>query len=130
MPAQFEQVTSFFNLVSAAWKKNDGQAVAATFTDDGTLINPFGQRAQGRGAVAAMYTEYFGGMLRGTSTTITVTHVRAVEKEHAFVDGDHTIYGPDGKVVLAVHISALLRRKGDGWQCADSRPFTFAPSPR
>ena len=129
MSALFEQITAFFVRVTAAWKTNDGPAVAGTFTDDGTLINPFGQRAEGRAAVAAMYSEYFGGMLRGTSTTITLTHVHAVENDHAFADGDQTIYGSDGKVVLAVHISALLRRDGDGWRFVDSRPFPFATKP-
>lgn len=129
MSAHFDQVKSTFDRFSAAWKTNDGAAVASFFVEDGALINPFGQRADGRTAIAAMYSEYFGGMLRGTSTTINLTSVRAVENNHAFADGEQTIYAPDGKVVLVVHLAALLRRDGGGWRFIDSRPYAFATIP-
>lgn len=128
MSAHFDEIKSTLDRFSAAWKANDGGAVASFFVEDGSLINPFGQRADGRTAVAAMYSEYFGGMLRGTSTTINLASVRAVEKDHAFADGEQTINAPDGNVVLVVHIAALLRRDGDGWRFVDARPYAFAQS--
>jgi len=112
----------------AAWQTNDGAAVGGFFTDDGSLINPFGQRADGRTAVAAMYTEYFAGMLRGTATTVTLASVRAVGPDYAFVDSEQTITGSDGSVVLTVHLAALLRREGQDWRFVDARPYTF-PQP-
>ena len=129
MASLFDQITSTLDRFSDAWKTNDGQAVASCFSDDGSLINPFGQHAEGRSAVAAMYSEYFGGMLRDTLTSFKLTHARAVENNHAFADGDQTIYGPDGSVVLAVHIAALFRREGDSWLWVDSRPYTFPAIP-
>ncbi len=126
MSTLFDQVESAFDGFAAAWKTNDGSAVANAFTDDGSLINPFGQRADGRSAIAAMYAEYFGGMLGGTSTTCQLTHARAVGDNHAFADGDQAIYGPDGTVVLAFHLCALLRRAGGTWRFVDSRPYAFA----
>ena len=39
-----------------------------------------------------MYSEYFGGMLKGTSTSISLTRVRPVEPDHAFADAEQTIY--------------------------------------
>jgi uncharacterized protein (TIGR02246 family) len=124
-----DQVQATFDHSTAAWKANDGAALATSFTDDGSLINPFGQRADGRSAIAAMYAEYFGGMLRGSSTAFTLTSVRAVETTHAFADGEQTISGPDGTVILAVHLSALLRRDGDTWRWVDVRPYAFASPP-
>jgi uncharacterized protein (TIGR02246 family) len=129
MSAHFNQIKSTCDHFSAAWKTNDGAAVASFFVEDGALINPFGQRADGRAAVAAMYSEYFGGMLRGTSTTFNLASVRPVENNHTFADGEQTIYAPDGKVVLVVHLAALLRRDGDGWRFVDSRPYVFATIP-
>lgn len=129
MSAQLDQITSTFDRFSAAWKSNDGAAVAGFFVEDGALVNPFGQRADGRPAVAAMYSEYFGGMLRGTSTTISLTRVRAVEENHAFADGEQTIYAADGSVVLVVHLAALLRRDGNGWRFVDARPYTYETMP-
>lgn len=129
MSALSDQIKLTFDRLTAAWKTNDGSAVAGCFTDDGSLINPFGQRADGRGAVAAMYTEYFGTILRGTTSTVNFGSARAVENNHAFADGEQTIYGADGKVVMAVHLSALLRREGDNWRFVDTRPYSYATPP-
>ena len=129
MSAHSDQIESMFDRFSASWKSNDGAAVASFFVDDGTLINPFGQRADGRTAITAMYSEYFGGMLRDTATTFKLASVRAVENNHAFVDGEQTVNGADGNVVLIVHLAALLRRDGDGWRFVDSRPYSFAAMP-
>ncbi len=124
-----EAVEEFFALFADAWKTNDATAVAGFFVEDGSLINPFGQRADGRTAVAAMYSEYFGGMLRATSTTFTLASVRAVETNHAFADGEQTISAAGGEVVLVAHMAALLRRDGDGWRFVDARPYTFPTIP-
>src|SRR5712691_5775801 len=128
MSADFDQIKSTLDRFSAAWKTNDGATVAGFFVEDGSLINPFGPRADGRTAVAAMYSEYFAGMLRGTSTTFYLANVRAVEQDHAFADGEQTVNAPDGTVVLVVHIAALLRRDGEEWRFVDARPYAFAQS--
>jgi uncharacterized protein (TIGR02246 family) len=122
-----DQIESMYDRLDTAWKSNDGAAVARFFTDDGSLVNPFGERADGRGAIAAMYTDYFRGMLRGTSTTVRLAKVRAVGDTHAFADAEQTITGADGKVVLVVHLAALLRRDSDGWRIVDGRPYAYAP---
>lgn len=129
MAAHFDQIKSTLDRFSVAWKTNDGAAVAGFFVEDGTLISPFGQRADGRAALTAIYSEYYGGMLRGTSTAIGLATVRATENNHAFADCEQTIYAPDGKVVLVVHLAALLRRDSDGWRFVDSRPYVFATIP-
>lgn len=83
MSAHVDQIKSTFDRFAAAWRANDGAAVANFFVEDGTLINPFGQRADGRTAVAAMYSEYFEGMLHRTSTSVNLASVRPVaEAEH------------------------------------------------
>jgi uncharacterized protein (TIGR02246 family) len=129
MSAHFDEIRSSLDDFSAAWKNNDGAALADCFVEDGTLINPFGQRADGRAAVASMYSEFFAGMLGGTSTTVDLASVRPVGDDHAFADGEQTINGPDGSSVLEVHIAALLRRDGDDWRFVDARPYTFATLP-
>ena len=128
MSAQADPIQSALDRFSAAWKSNDGVAVASFFVEEGTLINPFGPRADGRPAITAMYSEYFGGMLRGTSTTITVASVRPVENHHAFVDAEQTVTGSDGSVVLVVHLAALMRRDAGDWRFVDARPYAFAMS--
>lgn len=72
-----------------------------------------------------MYSDFFGGMLRGASTTVKLDSVRAVEGQYAFADGEQTTDAPDGKVVLVVHLAALLLRDADGWRFVDARPYAF-----
>jgi uncharacterized protein (TIGR02246 family) len=129
MSAALDQVKSTLEDFAAAWKANDGDAVTSFYVEDGALINPFGERADGRAALAAMYSDYFGGMLRGTSTTVNLSSVRRIENDHAFADGEQTITAPDGSTVLQVHIAALMRREDDGWRFVDARPYTFATVP-
>ena len=126
MSVHFDEVKASMDRICAAWKTNDGSALANFFTDDGALISPFGERADGRAAISALYDQYCGNMLRGTSTTFDLLNVRTVGNDHAFVDGRQTIHAPDGAVVLVVHLAALLRRDGDGWRLVDSRPYTYA----
>jgi uncharacterized protein (TIGR02246 family) len=127
MASTEDSVTAFFEKLGEVWKSNDGAAFAACFTEDGSLINPFGERADGRAALTGMYNEYFAGMLQGTTTTIDLAQLRPLGDDYAFTDADQTIYGTDGNVLLALHAVNLLRRHGDDWQLADSRPYTFPP---
>ena len=129
MSVDIDQIKSTFDRIGAAWQSNDGVGVASFFVEDGSLINPFGERADGRDAIASMYSEYFGGMLRDTSTSVDLGSVRTVGNDHAFADGEQTIYAGNGEVVLAVHISALMRRDGDNWRIVDGRPYAFATVP-
>jgi uncharacterized protein (TIGR02246 family) len=122
-------VQAFLQVFADAWTTNDGAQLASFFTEDGSIVNPFGERADGSQAVAAMYTEYFGGLLQGTTTTIDHVSVRGIEANHAFVDGEQTISASSGEVVLTVHLAALLRRSGPSWRFADARPYTFPALP-
>jgi uncharacterized protein (TIGR02246 family) len=124
-----DSVVAFHDRLAAAWSGNDGTAVAAFFAEDGSLINPFGERADGREALTAMYSEYFAGMLKGTTTSISLTHLRPVEPDHALADAEQTIYAPNGDVLLALHVVNLLRQDGDDWRLVDSRPYAFPPPP-
>ena len=122
-------IVAFHDKLAAAWSANDGSVFSAFFAEDGSLINPFGERADGREALTAMYSEYFGGMLKGTTTSISVTHLRPVEADHAFADAEQTIYAANGDVLLALHVVNLLRKDGDTWRLVDSRPYAFPPPP-
>lgn len=122
-------VVAIHDKLAAAWSANDGPAFAAFYTEDGSLINPFGERADGREAMTAMYSEYFGGMLKGTTTSISLTQSRPVGPDHAFADAEQTIYASNGDVLMALHVVNLLCKEGDNWRLVDSRPYAFLPPP-
>jgi uncharacterized protein (TIGR02246 family) len=121
-----QSLKRFLEHFADMWKTNDGNSVAELFVADGSLVNPFGQRADGRNDIAAMYSDYFTGMLQGTTTTATLSAVRYVAPDYAFIDAEQIIFGPDESLLLAVHLAALLRCQGDSWQFADSRPYAYA----
>lgn len=127
---QDSSVEEFLGSFAREWKGNDGAALGAFFTEDSSLINPFGQRADGAARVGDMYTTYFSGLLAGTSTTIELVSVRPVGSDHIFVDGEQAIHGADGEVLMRVHLAALLRRHSDTWRFVDVRPFVPAGPPR
>ena len=122
-------VAEFFDGLCKAWDTNDGTELASRFTADGSLINPFGERADGCGAVAAMYADYFSGMLAGTTSTFRLETVRTIDRDHVLADGEQLIKAADGAVVLAVHLTSLLRREEGEWRTVDARPYAYAEVP-
>lgn len=122
-----DAIQASFNRFCAAWNTNDGVTLADCYVADGSLITPFGQRADGRSAVAAMYAALLAGPLQGTTTTISLARVRTVGADHAFVDAEQAIITPDGSVLVGAHLAALLRHEGDSWRFVDARPYTFVP---
>ena len=129
MGTETDSAAKFLHRFAESWSDNDGAALGEFFSEDGSLINPFGQRADGREAIAAMYREYFTGMLAGSSTAIKVETIRPVGDDLAVADAEQTITGADSRVVLVVHLVALLRRDGEDWRFVDSRPYTRATPP-
>jgi uncharacterized protein (TIGR02246 family) len=122
-------VSAFFERLAAAWKANDGGEFSGHFTEDGSLINPFGERADGRPALAAMYDGYFAGMLAGTTTSISLTRLRSIDADHVLADADQNVYAPTGEAILALHVVNLLQRDGEDWRILDSRPYAFSEAP-
>lgn len=76
MGPNLDSAAKFLDPFAESWAAGNGQALADQFTDDGSLINPFGQRADGRADIATMYGRYFAGMLAGTSSAIKVETIR------------------------------------------------------
>jgi uncharacterized protein (TIGR02246 family) len=120
-----DAVQQFFQLFADGWKTNEGTALASLFVEDGALINPFGQRADGRSAIAAMYSEYFEGMLQGTSTTFRLQSVRPVETSHAFADGEQTISASSPPYFAATATAGVSLSPVP----TPSRPFPPEPRP-
>jgi uncharacterized protein (TIGR02246 family) len=129
MGSESDTAAEFLDRFAEAWASNDGAALGEHFTEDGSLVNPFGERADGRAAVADMYREYFRGLLAGTTTKIALETLRPAGEDHALVDAEQSISGASGDVLMAFHLAALLRRDEGEWRFVDSRPYAPAPAP-
>ena len=128
------EIQSLFDRFIAAWNRNDARGCAGEFAADGSLINPFGQEARGAEAIAGLYAEYFATMLKGTTTTFTISNIRDLGSL-ALVDATQTVdnlRAPDGSAApaLVIHLVTLARRSGDRWQFLDARPYALMTIPQ
>src|SRR5438477_13051863 len=85
----------------AAWGKPDaGKNLAAMFAEDGDLVNPIGQEADGRAAVEKLLTNEQTTVFKGSTLTLTPGKPRMVKPDVAICEGSYEVAGahmPDGK---------------------------------
>jgi uncharacterized protein (TIGR02246 family) len=118
----------------ATFNKGDAKAVAAFFTDDATLVNPIGITAKGNAEVEKVIADDIATILKDAKMEMKVVDFRAIGKDSAWVEVEHTISGakgPDGKVAptLTLHVPILMLKKGKSWQIAEARPYAYLPAP-
>lgn len=116
-----------------AFNRFDVKEVTAFWTDDGTLITPTGELGRGRAGVEAAYRHDVDTILRGTSSTFTITSVRRLGEDLAFLDLDHELRNcrmPDGSIgTMKLHTAVLARKSEGTWRWLDARPYAFLPQP-
>jgi uncharacterized protein (TIGR02246 family) len=118
----------------AAFNKGDTKTAAAFFTDDAMLVNPVGVSGKGNAEVEKILTADSATLLKDTKMEMKVVEFRAVGKDAAWIELEHTVTGakgPDGKVmpVITFHVPALMVKKGKNWMIAEARPYAYLPAP-
>jgi uncharacterized protein (TIGR02246 family) len=117
----------------AAWDKHDPQAMAALWTEDGDLINPFGRFAKGRAEVEKLFRDEHTGMMKGTTFNILSDSSREIAPDVAVGDWEAEItgmQGPDGPMPpLKNHITVVYVKRNGQWWVAAARPEMFPPTP-
>jgi uncharacterized protein (TIGR02246 family) len=117
----------------ALFNKGDAKGMAAIFTDDATLVNPAGVKATGHAEIEKVIATDAGTILKGAQMEMKLVQFRAVGKDAAWVELEHTASGvktPDGKTLnLTFHVPALLVKKGKNWMIAEARPYAYLPPP-
>ncbi len=119
-----------FTEFEEAFGAKDADRLGTMFVPDGTLVNPMGERAEGREQVVALFRRGFDTVLKGTRNKIHIQHVRMVTPELAFVDFEQELMGgsppPDAPRPWVAHGVALLSKQGGGaWMVLDARPYFF-----
>lgn len=118
-------VRALFADVCTAWNRGDAAGIAGHYAPEGRLINPFGEVADGRTAIEAVFTELFAGLLAGSTSDIEVDTVRELAPGLLVVDGTQTTSGP----LPPLHVTAVVRQTADAAQILECRPYAFVPQP-
>jgi uncharacterized protein (TIGR02246 family) len=118
----------------AAWNKNDVKGLIAHWTDDATLINPFGRIAHGKAEIEKLFTDEQTTVFKGSTAKIGEVKVHMLKPGLAFTDLDMTIdgaHGADGAALtqLKYHVSTVVEKKGDEWLFLETRPYAFTLPP-
>lgn len=129
VPADLEKRLREFE---AAFSAHDAEKLGSLFSPDGSLINPMGERADGRDQVAAQFRKSFDGVLKGTKTRLDIKSARLVTPDVALVDVEQQLTGgsppPNSPSPRTAHVVALLGKGGGGeWMFLDARPYFFLP---
>ncbi len=118
----------------AAWNKDDAAAMAATMTEDASLINPVGVVANGRDEILKLISQEHATMFKGTKYTISDVKVQWITPDVAVADVTANVSGmkgPDGAAApdYAHHVTWVFVKKDGNWLGAAARPYQFAPKP-
>ena len=118
---------------SAAWGKPDAaKNMAAMFAEDGDVVNPVGEEADGRAAVEQLFTKEQGTVFKGSTLTLTPGKSRMIKPDVAIGEGKFEVTGahtPDGKplAMKGLYTIVLVKAKGKWWISA-IRPMVPAPA--
>lgn len=119
---------------TTSWNAHDAAKMAATFGENGDLINPFDRAAKGRAEIQKLFTEEQGGPMKESAYKIESSTFHEINKNAGI--GDWTgvvtgIRGPDGKVQppFKHHVTAFMVKVADKWECAAVRAYVFAATP-
>jgi uncharacterized protein (TIGR02246 family) len=119
---------------SAAWDKHDAKQMAAIFSADADVMNPFGRKAKGRDEIEKLFAEEHAGPMSKSSYKGVVETIRYIGKEVAIIDvaGEITgMIGPDGAAAepFKHHVTWIAVKKDGQWTAVAARAFVPAPKP-
>lgn len=132
--ADDQAIKDRINEFTAAWNKDDAKAMAAVFTEDGSLINPFAAECHGRDEIEKLFTKEHSQMFKGSTYTASDVKIQWITDDVALADvtGNITgIKGEDGSAAPAFehHVSWLWVKKDGKWMTAAARAFQFSGKP-
>jgi uncharacterized protein (TIGR02246 family) len=127
-------VLAFETEFAAAWSAHDAKRLAAKWSEDGDLINPFGRLARGRAEVERLFAEEHAGVMRASRYAFKLDGVRMVSPDVAVTDWTNTIEGmkaPDGTALPAFphHVTSVFVRRAGQWRVYTTRVMQFLPPP-
>ena len=117
-----------------AWNKHDPKALAAFWTKDGDLVDPWGVKSAGREAVEKFFTQEHTekGKLSGSTYENQSDTVRFVTPDVAVEDWEVVLTGlsdPDGQALGPQfhRVVIVAKREGGKWWISAARPGLPGP---
>lgn len=97
-----------------AFKRGDYQAIARLYTEDGTLLQPGGERVTGREAIARYFTNGYAGQ---PPATVIFSNFEFYGNADVMTEvSDATIRGKDGTVMYAGKQTLIFLKQGEVWK--------------
>ena len=130
-----KEIQAAIDQFAANWNRHDAAAMARSWVADGDAINPQGRVARGQSEIAAMLGDEHAGPVRDSTMKITISHVRELPGDYAFVDVEYVLSGatlplPAGAPEPRTHIALLMvEDRDDHWKFVSVRPYAFLPAP-
>lgn len=117
-----------------AWNAHDATRMASIWADDGDLINPFGQKANGRAAIEKLFDAEQAGVMKATTYKIESFSVRELDRRTAIGDWEAVLTGltdRNGNPIppFRHHVSTVYVEQGGHWWVAAVRAYAFQPIP-
>jgi uncharacterized protein (TIGR02246 family) len=134
LAADDQAIKDRINEFTAAWNKDDAKAMAAVFTEDGSLINPFTVEGHGRDEVEKIFTKEHTQLFKGSTYTASDVKIQWITPDVALADVTGHISGikaADGSAApdFPHHVSWLWVKKDGKWMTAAARAFQFSGKP-
>lgn len=104
--------------VMAAWERNDADAFAEIFTEDGTLVLPGDIHLKSREEIRAFLTKAYAGPYKGTRVTGTPIGVKHLGSDITLLTTQGGVMAPGETEVSperAIRASWLLVKQGREW---------------
>jgi uncharacterized protein (TIGR02246 family) len=123
-------IKAAFKAFSEGWAAGNAKTLSSQFLPDGSLINPFGQEANGRAEIEKLIGADLA-MMKGSTHSFEISKVRFVLPGFALVDATSTLSGlkmADGTAAMdaTIHVYVALAMRGSKWFIMALRPYAFA----
>ncbi len=123
--------------LSTAWNTGNGDAWAAEYWPDGSLVNILGVVFATAGAIAAVTNAILAGPFKASSFAYTVRRVRSIGTDAAIADMDVSVTNfrglPPGAVatapgLLVTRFTHVFSNRGDVWRIEASHNTAVLPA--
>lgn len=132
-PAVDKELRAELDKFAAAWNRADAKAMAALFTQDADVINPFGSSAQSRAGIEAFFAKELATQTKGTSFAIKQASPHLMRPDLAVEDIDVELSGgamaPDPAKPIRDHAFLVVEKQGGHWLVRHLRAFGYMQPP-